>query len=558
MNRRRSRSGRRSPRSPPRSSPRRPTRAPHYERERLLPEAPRGRELAAQQEQPRSPPPLPWQYPGYGAPGFPTHAAFPPGYGWPDWHHPQADGVLEKKKKKKKKKKRDDSSSSSSSSSNLSDWRQKVWNRQWQGQMGNMWPHMPGGPSQGAHMWGWPHPMGCGGGPPAWPPPPTGDEACGHSAPSGCGSHRGRPAQSRGGDRGFDGWGERGEERERREEPPEDVPIFLEPAVEEFVPVPKALLGKVIGKQAQTIIEIREKSGAFKVDARDQTSDPCQVKVAGTAEAVKKARALIMEMVESTKNKHAGSDFVEIPRAKIGMVIGLKGSQVNEIQNQTGTKIDVDFDADPCKCYIKGPQDCVSKAKKVLLTIAMQIEDDNSEYVDLPKATSGALIGAQGSRVREFQEQSGARIDVDKTGPRCRVRLTGTLEQIANAKQLILAEVENALPSIVKPPPTPALMASAQQPMVIPAHQPTSFPATLSESIARAKAAAEAVKNGLITSPGAGILVSIPPPPPPAAVTPSQLAWTGQSQGSIAGMGVLVPPPAQLPGGAGSQPYRPW
>lgn len=75
-----------------------------------------------------------------------------------------------------------------------------------------------------------------------------------------------------------------------KEEPPEDVPIFLEPAVEECVPVPKALLGKVIGKQAQTIIEIREKSGAFKVDARDQTSDPCQVKVAGTAEAVKKSK----------------------------------------------------------------------------------------------------------------------------------------------------------------------------------------------------------------------------------------------------------------------------
>jgi len=310
------------------------------------------------------------------------------------------------------------------------------------------------------------------------------------------------------------------------------VPIFLEPAVEEFVPVPKALLGKVIGKQAQTIIEIREKSGAFKVDARDQTTDPCQVKIAGTAEAVKKARALIMEMVESTKNKHAGSDYVEIPRAKIGMVIGLKGSQVNEIQAQTGTKIDVDFDSDPCKCYIKGTPNNVERAKRVLLTIAMQIEDDNSEYVDLPKSTSGALIGAQGSRVREFQEQSGARIDVDKTGPRCRVRLTGTKEQVANAKQLILAEVENALPGISKPTPMLTGPNPALQPMVIPAHQPTSFPATLSESIARAKAAAEAVKSGLITresgstpggpsAPGALALLGAQQPPPPAGPVPA-------------------------------------
>merc|ERR1712151_56906 len=144
-----------------------------------------------------------------------------------------------------------------------------------------------------------------------------------------------------------------------------------------------------------------------------------------------------------TKTKHEGSEYVEIPRAKIGMVIGLKGAQVNEIQIQTGTKIDFDFDLDPCRCYVKGPTDAVAQAKKVLLTIAMQIEDENSEYIDLPKQVSGALIGSQGTKVREFQEQSGARIDVDKTGPRCRVRLTGTPAQVANAKQLIRAEIEH-------------------------------------------------------------------------------------------------------------------
>merc|ERR1719171_2088825 len=111
---------------------------------------------------------------------------------------------------------------------------------------------------------------------------------------------------------------------------------------------------------------------------------------------------------------------------------------------QTNTKIDVDFEADPCRCYIVGNQEDIQKAKQVLLTIAMQIEDDKSEYMDLPKTASGALIGAQGSRVREFQEQSGARIDVDKTGDRCRVRLSGTPDQVANAKALILHEVENA------------------------------------------------------------------------------------------------------------------
>jgi len=298
----------------------------------------------------------------------------------------------------------------------------------------------------------------------------------------------------------------------------EDVPIFLEPAIEELVPVPKALLGKVIGKQAQTIIEIRERSGAFKVDARDQSTDPCMVKVAGTAEAVQKAKEIIKELMESAKNKHVGSDFVEIPRAKIGMVIGLKGAQMNEIQLQTGTKIDVDFDVDPCKCYIKGPPENVDHAKKVLLTIAMQIEDGSSEYVDLPKSASGALIGVQGSRVREFQEQSGARIDVDKTGARCRVRISGTASQVAKAKQLILQEVEH----ITQPPPTPALPPAAAFParkeaVVPPPHQLTSFPTTLAESIARAKANAQAVKDGLTSTSGPPAVVPPPPPAPTSA-----------------------------------------
>lgn len=390
----------------------------------------------------------------------------------------------EKRRKDRKKRSRSSSSSSSSSSSDddegaASEWQKKLWAQAQQAQ-GWQNPGCWGMPQ--APMWqGWgPQPQSMGTqSAPGWPTPVPMSQQSDDYLDSRAASSTWGPSEDR---------------------PDEPVPIFLEPAVEELVPVPKALLGKVIGKQAQTIIEIREKSGAFKVDARDQSSDPCQVKVAGTAEAVAKARELILELVESAKDRHVGSTYVEIPRSKIGMVIGLKGAQVNEIQMHTGTKIDVDFTMDPCRCYVKGPDDNVERAKQVLLTIAMQIEDDQSEYLDLPKSASGALIGVQGSRVREFQEQSGARIDVDKTGPRCRVRLSGGREQVANAKQLIMAEVENSLMGNRSVPALNMTQFSPQESMVVPAHQPAGFPATLSESIARAKAAAMAVKSGLITS----------------------------------------------------------
>jgi len=437
--------------------------------------------------------------------------------GMPGWGA-DAMGKPEKGKKKKKAKKKrkgsrgggSSSSSSSSSDSEVQDWRQMVWQQGWQ-------PGMPAWPPMGAPPMFPPPGAPPPGGPGGWPAFPEGgpdpfgapwgdpsamfDDGFDDMAPKGKGKGKKGKGKPKGGMASMD------DEHLASVNKDEDVPIFLEPAIEELVPVPKQLLGKVIGKQAQTIIEIRERSGAFKVDARDQSTDPCMVKVAGTAEAVQKAKDIIKELMESARNKHVGSEYVEIPRAKIGMVIGLKGAQMNEIQLQTGTKIDVDFEADPCKCYIKGPPENVEHAKKVLLTIAMQIEDGSSEYIDLPKSASGALIGVQGSRVREFQEQSGARIDVDKTGARCRVRISGTSLQVAKAKQLIMQEVDHivAQPKTLPPPPSEGFPVRREA-VVPPPHQMSTFPTTLAESIARAKANAQAVKDGLNTH--------VPPPPP--------------------------------------------
>lgn len=445
-------------------------------RRRSRSRSPRGH--GGNRQAPPAAPAFGWPYGGY--PG----GAAPPSYGHIDpaqmaaYYMQQMGG---EKKKKKKKKKRNASSSSSSSGSRNDP--AKAWAKQmemWQQSAGGGWPQMmPGSQAPG----------GAQGSSAAWPPAPPAPPSEAINA-----HHGGRDDGYR--DHDYN----RGRDRSPgRQEAAEDIPIFLEAAIEEYVPVPKALLGKIIGKQAATIIEIREKSGAFKVDARDQTADPCMVKIAGTAEAVKKARDIIMDLLSSTKKKHDDAEYVEIPKAKIGMVIGLKGAQVNEIQCQTGTKVDVDFTNDPCRCYIKGPPENVAQAKKVLLTIAMQIEDEESEYIDLPKNSSGALIGAQGSRIRQFQEQSGARIDVDKTGQHTRVRFSGTREQVANAKQLVMAEVENNERTLAATPSIWSGPSHSSQPMIIPAHQPDSFPATLAESIARAKAAAEAVNQGLQT-----------------------------------------------------------
>merc|ERR550525_1222150 len=111
---------------------------------------------------------------------------------------------------------------------------------------------------------------------------------------------------------------------EVQQKPPENVSVFLDRGVDELVMVPRSLIGRVIGKRGSTIAEVREKSGAWKVDAHDQSNDPCQIKVSGTPEAVKKARELIMDLIRPLQERHAGSAFVDISQGKIGRVIGMK------------------------------------------------------------------------------------------------------------------------------------------------------------------------------------------------------------------------------------------
>jgi len=220
--------------------------------------------------------------------------------------------------------------------------------------------------------------------------------------------------------------------------------MLIQPLLEmktEVVEVPKKFIAKIIGKKGAQIKTIRDETGAH-VDARDQTQDPCQVKLLGSPDACEAARQKILEIIEQAKHKKGL--VLEIPRAKIGKVIGIRGAQVHEIQTTTGAKVDVDKDCDPCKVVIGGDDAQVAAAQNIILTLAMEAADQESEYLELPSQVSGAVLGVRGARLMELQAASGARIDVDKTMPSacCRVRIAGTPEQRETARHLVMLAAE--------------------------------------------------------------------------------------------------------------------
>eukprot|EP00434_Breviolum_minutum_P022368 symbB.v1.2.019742.t1/scaffold1627.1/size108904/1 len=149
-----------------------------------------------------------------------------------------------------------------------------------------------------------------------------------------------------------------------------EVATFLDGGVEEIVEVPKAQIARVIGKRGRTIAEVRSKSGAWHVDARDQDEDPCQVKIQGPAEAVKKAREMILELSRPMSERYADRDFVEISQGQIGKVIGTKGARIQEIERQTGVKIDIDYTRSPCRVFLTGSDTQVRLTKRLLQEIA--------------------------------------------------------------------------------------------------------------------------------------------------------------------------------------------
>eukprot|EP00435_Cladocopium_sp_Y103_P050334 s74_g15.t1 len=150
------------------------------------------------------------------------------------------------------------------------------------------------------------------------------------------------------------------------------VSTFLDGGVEEIVEVPKAQIARVIGKRGRTIAEVRSKSGAWNVDARDQEEDPCQVKVTGPAEAVKKAREMILELSRPMSERFSDRVFVEISQGQIGKVVGTKGARIQEIERQTGVKIDIDYTCAPCRVFLTGSESQVRLTKRLLQEIAAE------------------------------------------------------------------------------------------------------------------------------------------------------------------------------------------
>merc|ERR1712232_396751 len=114
------------------------------------------------------------------------------------------------------------------------------------------------------------------------------------------------------------------------------------------VEYPASATGAIIGSRGAKIAEVRAQSGA-KVQVEKQ-ENCCKVLLAGTEEAVERAKKLVKKLVEEGQERarHGGhgrggsAQNVDVPRSLVGRVIGKGGETIQRIQKESGARIDVD------------------------------------------------------------------------------------------------------------------------------------------------------------------------------------------------------------------------
>lgn len=251
---------------------------------------------------------------------------------------------------------------------------------------------------------------------------------------------------------------------------------------------PRSAMGRIIGKGGATIKDIREKSGA-KIDAEDAQGDQCEFRISGKPSSVGAARKMIMDVIDGkgggkgvSGGDRGGPDSMgpddvtvnlDFPASAAGSIIGSKGANIMELRQMSGARIKVDKLVDRCKVVLTGPHDAVERAKTMIRDVTQsgdvdgrskkgssggdrhddhdrtsfarhsQHDDRDSggeaitEDLELPGGATGAIIGSKGAKIAEVRERSGAKVQVEKEGDRCKVRIVGNPEQVRRARGMV-------------------------------------------------------------------------------------------------------------------------
>lgn len=169
----------------------------------------------------------------------------------------------------------------------------------------------------------------------------------------------------------------------------------------------------------------------------------------------------------SQYNGVPSSKKINIPNAKVGVIIGRGGDMIKNLQQRSGARIQItrDSDADPTALTrdveLMGTQEQISRAEELINEViaetdaASSVSSGNRNVAPLqpgseqfvmkvPNDKVALVIGKGGETIKSMQTKTGARIQVvplhlppGDTSTERNVYINGTKEQIEAAKELV-------------------------------------------------------------------------------------------------------------------------
>jgi far upstream element-binding protein len=161
------------------------------------------------------------------------------------------------------------------------------------------------------------------------------------------------------------------------------------------------------------------------------------------------------------------SSTIQIPSAKVGLVIGRRGETIRDLQDRSGARIAVtptpqDHNSPSRTVTITGDDSAIERAKTFIEEIVNDMaprgayggggfQNTPPVTMTVPQESIGLVIGRGGETVKQLQIQSRAKIQVQQVDPSVpapaerTINLFGPPEAVEYAKQLIMEKVNGAV-----------------------------------------------------------------------------------------------------------------
>ena len=220
---------------------------------------------------------------------------------------------------------------------------------------------------------------------------------------------------------------------------------------EEVITCAQSIVRFIIGKGGSVIKNIEADSGArVKVD-QDRSGGVCHVYISGMRDSVERAYKIVSEIIEDNESWDM-EDYRETIRCsrECGMrVVGRRGANIDEIQRDSGAKVDMLWDnrSNSCDVCIRGSRERVNHACDLVRRIVRDFERQgggpqgggpaDERQIMCPRSAVASVVGPMGSVVKGIEDDTGASVIVSKKGDPVLVTIRGNERSVADASDWV-------------------------------------------------------------------------------------------------------------------------